>query len=83
MPGQEWYDAGCLVPSQMDDDFDFSSWNCDNSNDITCGWCPMEKHISPDKVYNHSLTNASENIRYLTPTFRLVSLLIFMQKLYG
>jgi hypothetical protein len=67
MPGQEWYDAGCLVPSQMDDDFDFSSWNCDNSNDITCGWCPMEKHISPDKVYNHSLTNASENIRYLTP----------------
>ena len=66
MPGQEWYDEGCSVSSQMDDDFDFSLWNCDNSNDVTCGWCPMEEHISPHKVYNYSLTNASENVRYLT-----------------
>lgn len=45
---------------------DYSSWNCENSDDINCGWSVYENHLSPSKVYTYSLSNASENIRNLT-----------------
>lgn len=45
---------------------DVDTRNIETNTDINYGWSEYENHISPDKVYTYSLSNASENIRELT-----------------